>query len=212
MDYLVDWALSDRKDRIWGIHNLHYLMGLDLLGAHTPNENSITFACAYWKQVYALGPADRTRLQAIGRLLTRQHDGFPICARLSESQARSAFLDGEDRSLELWQQLYDLLPAWGETLRGDAAYRAGTVASDQYELAVVLAKVNSSKSLALLREIGKTNASPWLQGNVQNLLYNLQEYPASIMEDPAFADKGSTDPTTPPTVPEPARERAVPVR
>ncbi|MEI6219183.1 MAG: hypothetical protein WCP86_09810 [bacterium] len=194
MDYLVDWALSDRKERIWGLHNLHYLTGLDLLGAHTPKDDSIAFACSYWKQAKSLGHDDRARLMAMGRLLTRKRHGFPISKRLSESEARMVFRKDEDRSLELWQQFFDLLPPWANTLKEGKAYKSGTVGSRQYETLVVLAKVNSPKSVALLTRIGNEQRDPWLKDNVQNLLYNLGKYPDSVMEEPV-EEQQETGPT-----------------
>jgi len=178
IDYLTDWAMSEKEARVYGLWHLHKLMGLDLLGSHSPNPESIALAGSYWKHVLTLGAADRTRLQAIGRLLTYKHEGYPICDRISESAARKVFLNDEERSLELWQQLYDYQPAWGNTIEQipsstreeNRAYVSGTVASHQYKYLVVLARVNSTKSIARLKEIGTAHKSEWLRGAVRNLL------------------------------------------
>ncbi|MCE9609951.1 MAG: hypothetical protein K8R23_07050 [Chthoniobacter sp.] len=181
LDFLIAWCQRDRGRAYWGLYELRQLMGIDMFGGHEPNEHSFVFAIAYWTKVKLLGHDDRLRLMAIGRLL---RDPVGFAGKLSESQARKIFLESEDRSLELWQQLYDLQPAWGNTLREDAVYRAGTVASHQFSLLNALARVNSPKCVTVVKQAAKEHSSSWLKGATANLLYNLGRYPYVVMEAP----------------------------
>lgn len=189
MDYLIDWVLSDRKSRACGLSLLRDLTGLNPMGDRIPNKELIAFASSYWKQVKSLNHDDLSRLQAIGRLLVRQSEGWPVCKRLKESGARKIFLEDETRSIHLWRQLYDLMPRWGDALQGTTETAVeGNVASRQYELCVALAKVNSSQSIALLTKLGKEHESLWFRDCVRNLLHNVESHPESVMEEPVSRD------------------------
>lgn len=167
INYLIDWALSSRKERVWAFFTLFHLMGIKFFSTLHPDEQSLTLACSYWQPIRSLSSSDRTKLQAIGRLMTRKSDGFPICHYISESEARIAFREDEDRSLELWRKLY-------------------VVYHDQYKLIEALVKVNSRKSIALVEEIMNTQASCDLSNNIRTLLHNLDRAPYSIMEEPVL--------------------------